>query len=73
MLALKNDLLPVVQLALRQRLNSDGADYWNYATLLELAVLDNDRQEVRKALSNALARVREVWEPKSTANNLRNL
>jgi hypothetical protein len=37
----------------------------------ELAVLENNRQEAAEALGNALAAVREVWEPETTARNLR--
>ncbi|MDJ0807199.1 MAG: TRAFs-binding domain-containing protein [Gammaproteobacteria bacterium] len=70
-LASKDELLPVVRFAVKQRLSSSRADYWDYATLLELAVLSNDSSAVRKSLSDALSRVREVWEPKTTANNLR--
>ena len=70
-LTLKNELLPVVRFAVGQRLASTRPDYWDHATLLELAVLSNDRAAARKSLSDALSRVREVWEPKTTANNLR--
>lgn len=70
-LSLKNELLPVVRFAARQRLQSPRPDYWDYATLLELAVLSHDQQAAKKWLARALAQIREVWEPKTTANNLR--
>ena len=53
-----------------QRLG-DKPDYWDHATMVELAVLDNDEAAALKHLANALASVREPWEPKTTANNLR--
>jgi tetratricopeptide (TPR) repeat protein len=65
------ELLPVVQYAVKRRLESKSPDYWDYATLLELAILKNDRSEATKALSDALAAVREAWEPKSTSENIR--
>lgn len=65
------ELLPVVRFAVRRRLQSTRPDYWDYATLLELAVLANDVDGARKCLSDALANVREAWEPRTTANNLR--
>lgn len=65
------ELLPVVQYAVKRRLESKRPDYWDYATLLELAVLKNDRSAAKKALSDALAAVRESWEPKSTWSNMR--
>jgi tetratricopeptide (TPR) repeat protein len=67
---LKAELLPVVIFAVKQRLKFAKPDYWDYATLLELAVLSSDEQDARRTLSDALSHVREEWEPKSTANNL---
>lgn len=65
------ELLPVVQYAVKRRLESRSPDYWDYATLLELAVLKNDRTAAKTALSDALAAIREAWEPKSTSENIR--
>jgi tetratricopeptide (TPR) repeat protein len=67
----KAALLPVVRFAVMQRLKGSKPDYWDYATLLELAVLDGDQQASRKCLGDALTRVRESWEPETTANNLK--
>jgi hypothetical protein len=52
-------------------LASTEPDYWDYATLLELAVLADDEGEAAGWLGKALAAVRETWEPASTANNLK--
>ncbi len=69
--AQKQELLPVVRFAVQQRLKGGNPDYWDYATLLELAVLASDEQEAGERLSDALAHVREPkWETESTANNL---
>ena len=67
----QSELLPVVQFAVKRRLKSTQPDYWDYATLLELAVLANDVDGAHKCLSDALTLVREAWEPRTTANNLR--
>jgi hypothetical protein len=67
----REQLLPVVSYAVERRLASGKADYWDYATRLELAVLAKDEAAARRALASALARVRENWEPESTANNLK--
>ena len=45
-------------------------DYWDYATLLELAVLASNEIAAEEALSKARTLVRERWEPKTTARNL---
>jgi len=64
------ELLPVVHYSVKRRLASKAADYWDYATLLELAVLAKNRPEAETALADALTAIREPWEPKTTANNL---
>jgi tetratricopeptide (TPR) repeat protein len=69
-LAKKSELLPIVRFAVQRRLTEAKADYWDRATLLELAVLAGDEGAARDALSDALATVREAWEPESTDNNL---
>ncbi len=66
----KTQLLPVVRFAVERRLG-DTPDYWDHATMLELAVLDNNIDAAAEHLANALAVVRESWEPVTTANNLR--
>lgn len=65
------ELLPVVRYAAKRRLAGKNADYWDHATLLELAVLANDEAAARDALASALGAVREPWEPETTARNLR--
>lgn len=78
-------LLPVVTYAAQRRMAPRGApgaagqpaaqpaaspNYWDHATLLELAVLARDEPAAQDALADTLAAVREPWEPKTTANNL---
>jgi hypothetical protein len=70
-LARKDELLPVVRFAVTQRFKSSKPEYWDYATLLELAVLASDEDAVDRALGDALTAVREPWEPMTTANNLK--
>ncbi len=67
----RSELLPVVTYAVKRRIAAGSPDYWDYATLLELAVLAKNREEASSALANALANVRESWEPETTARNLR--
>lgn len=67
----QTELLPVVRYAARRRLESKTPDYWDHATLLELSVLAGDRRAAEEALGDALAAVREKWEPETTARNLR--
>jgi hypothetical protein len=66
-----NELIPVVAYAVERRIATGKPDYWDYATRLELAVLAKDADKAAAALGDALATVRETWEPESTARNLR--
>ena len=66
----KGRLLPVVRYGAAQRLTRKSPDYWDHATMLELAALDGRPAEARRYLSSTLALVRESWEPRSTAANL---
>ena len=70
-LNLQAELLPVVRFAVKRRLFSTQPDYWDYATLLELAVLACDQQAAEGYLADALASLREPWEALTTANNLK--
>jgi hypothetical protein len=66
----QQELLPVVRYANRRRVDGRGADYWDYATRLELGVIARDRDEAMAGARAALAAVREPWEAESTAYNL---
>lgn len=66
----KAELLPIVMFAVQRRIQSGHPDYFDYAALLEIAVLKSAEEESRSRLSDALLRVREKWEPQTTANNL---
>jgi hypothetical protein len=65
------ELVPVVTYAVKRRMAAGESDYWDHATLLELAVLGSDMEAARQALNAALAEVREEWEPESTLRTLR--
>ncbi len=64
-------LLPVVRYAVERKIASGKPDYWDYATMLELAVLAKDQSGATDALAKALPVIRERWEPETTARNLR--
>ncbi len=67
----QKQLLPVVAFAVERRIAQGKPDYWDYATRLELAVLGRDQATAEAALADALAHVREPWEPETTTRNLR--
>jgi hypothetical protein len=56
--------------SVNKQISTREPDYWDYATLLELAILDGDRRSAGKALSQVLASVRESWQAETTADNL---
>jgi hypothetical protein len=67
----RETLIPVVRYAVERRIAAGRPDYWDHATLLELAVLAKDEAAAMAALGDALASVREPFEPETTARNLR--
>lgn len=67
----RDQLIPVVRYAVDRKIATGKPDYWDYATRLELAVQAKDEEKAMAALGDALAAIREVWEPETTARNLR--
>jgi MAP3K TRAFs-binding domain len=67
----REKLKPLVRYAAERRIAAGEPDYWDYATLLEIAVLEMDEKGAREALGQVLACVREAWEPETTLRNLR--
>lgn len=49
---------------------SNFEDYWPQASLLELAILQNDEEKAAEYLSNAISTPHESWQTESTAKNL---
>lgn len=63
-------VVPLVRFAVERRIALGAPDYWDYATLIELSVIEKDEAGAADALAHALSLVRERWEPESTARNL---
>jgi hypothetical protein len=67
----QKDMLPVVRYAALRRTQRSGANYWDYATMLELAVLGNDMMDASNWLSSTVASEHEgAWKFETTKNNL---
>ena len=67
----RKELVPVVRYSIQRKIEKGNPDYWDYATLLELAVLEGNKDTASQALGDALANIREKWEPETTARNIR--
>jgi len=65
------DLLPVVRYAVEQKIARGTADYWDHATLLELAAINGDPARGHEALANAALLLKEPWQAETTVRNLR--
>ena len=63
-------ILPIVRYSASRKAKKN-ADYWDYETLLELAVLGRDPHDADRQLSKALERATASWEVDSAARNLR--
>ncbi|MGE5261618.1 MAG: TRAFs-binding domain-containing protein [Actinomycetota bacterium] len=66
----QTEILPVVRYS-ASRKAARVPDYWDHATLLELAVLARDEDDAEEQLGEALAIARASWELETTARNLR--
>ena len=60
----------MVRFAVEQRIEGRQPDYWDHASLLELAVVEGDSEQARTLIPRLKAAVREGWEIASTADNL---
>ncbi len=67
----RQQILPVVTYSVGRRIAAGKPDYWDHATMLELAVLAKDEARAIDSVGEALAAVREGWEAETTARNLR--
>jgi hypothetical protein len=66
-------LVPVVQFAVARRGGLSSKDYWDRATVLELAVIGNDEPTARRAKASLLADAPPAWMLETTAKNQRML
>lgn len=66
----RDKLIPVARFAVEQRLRSRQPDYWDFATMLELAVLESNEELANQHLDESLAAAKETWMPETTARNL---
>ncbi|MDO7854076.1 TRAFs-binding domain-containing protein [Hymenobacter convexus] len=67
----QQQLLPVVRYAVERKVSAGSPDYWDYATLLELAVLADDEAAADQYLGQALTTAYDPFGPETTARNLR--
>ena len=67
------ELLPVITFSVKRRIESKQPDYWDYATLLEVALLNADEETAADALSSALATDPKHWMASSTLETVRRL
>jgi tetratricopeptide (TPR) repeat protein len=64
------ELLPVVRYGARLKTLRQQADFWDHATLLEVAVLEEDVDEAASALALALSSDPLPWQARSTLDTL---
>lgn len=62
-------LVPVVRYAVG-KLERGAEDFWDYATLVELAAVAGDLDHAERTLPETLANLRQSWEAQTTARNL---
>jgi hypothetical protein len=68
--AVQAEILPVVRFSAGQKAKA-GGDYWDFATLMELAVLARDQEGAEAQAETALAKAQFAWHLETTERNLR--
>lgn len=69
-LAKAKELAPLVSFAVGRRGGISSNNYWDLATILELACISEDWDLTKKVLPKMLMNVNEAWMPKTTMDNL---
>jgi hypothetical protein len=67
------ELAPVVRYAVERKIARGTPDYWDYATLIELAVIAGDLDAATELLPDAIVKLEESgegWNAKTTADSL---
>ncbi len=63
-------ILPVIKYGIDRRIREDDVSYWDYATLLEIAVLERDDNSLRTLIPSLFAAEAESWQRETTFHNL---
>lgn len=63
-------LVPAVEYAVRAKMSKKLPDYWDYATLLELAIIEGNYDQAMEFLFEARPLANESWMTGSTRSNL---
>ena len=67
----KEELLPIVNYSLKRKIALGNSDYWDYASLLEIAVITNSPEDAPENLRKMSKLIRESWEAVTTSRNIR--
>lgn len=63
-------IIPIVKYSVERRIDKGKPNYWDYATLLELAIIDKDRESSFNILAKTVSLLQEKWEGETTLRNL---
>lgn len=66
----RDELVPIVMYAVRRKIAASDPDYWDWATLLELAVIGGDEKTAQEALGEALSLQPPPMQRETTRRNL---
>jgi hypothetical protein len=64
-------LTPLVSFAVARRGGAASSDYWDLATVLELALIGRDDEAAHAVLGRVVAAAKASWMAETTANNLK--
>ena len=64
-------LAPVVEFSVERKMDRMKPDYWDYASLLEIAIIENNFEKAKKLLSKLITTSYENWMLNTTLNNFK--
>lgn len=64
-------LAPVVEFAVERKMDRTKPDYWDYASLLEIAIIENNYEKAKGLLSKIITTTYENWMLDTTLNNFK--
>ena len=62
-------LAPVVEFSVERKMDRMKPDYWDFASLLEIAIIENNYEKAKKLLGNLITTGYEDWMIDTTLNN----
>ena len=64
-------MAPVVEFSIERKMERMKPDYWDYASLLEIALIENDNEKAKLLLGKIITTAPDTWMIDTTLNNFK--